>query len=928
VLEQFEDRVVPAAAVAHEYAGLNVAEGGVMGAGYTPPDTCGAAGPDRYVETVNSAIALYTSKTAGGTPVTGTFENFMVTQSGLPRVGGNPLIDPIVVWDDQDQRFIVGVQNVDNGSAHISRFDLAVSKSASPSSLTTADWWFLQIDTTENNGSTQIYDADYPGNFGYNHDAFVFTLNMFDVSRPFTAPDHVQVNSVNLSGLINGSLLSFRNDVPGASLRPTVMHDSVAGDPMWLLEDGNGSSIKVLKMTNVLSSPASFTTFNLSVNAYSLPSTPLQPDGSRVALAKRDFPDDGELDARILKAAEWNGTLVATHIVGNTAGDRDLARWYAINVSSGTPTLADQGDAGSPGSAGLYDYYPSIDINSRGAIGMTFMRSGTAPGQYVSVYVTGRVPTDPAATMQAPVLVQGGEGILAGARRAGDLSGISVDSDGSFWAANEYANDAFSTNGFNWGTAIANFGVECKVALSGSVLTVTGGETNDSVTVRLKAGDSTKVEVVVGLTVIGTFTVGTFSSISVSTGGGDDLVTVDYANGNPVPSGGLNYDGGAGANVLVERGVSQGSSSTTTFTAIPGTSTVGGSVNVAGAVSSQVNFNTTVGQVNFDAGSGGTDVVNTLPVAGATTTFIVYGSTGTAVTKVTAKGASLQSGQTETITATPASSGTLGSLVPDSGYGLVLFDSAVRQANFYAGNGGTDVVNTYPVAAATTTFIVYGSTGTAVTKVTAKGASLQSGQTETITATPAPFGGLGSLVPDGGYGSVYFDSAVVQANFYAGTGGTNVVNTSPSTTTTFIVYGAFGSAVTRVTARGTTGNDTLTATPAPSGGLGSVALSASGSKSVYFDSTVVGVTVQAGGGNTSFILNGLSTTTTFNFVGTTRNGTTSGNDTLTINRPPNTSSFPGQSGTDFTGSRTYQNTSTGVFYLPVTYSLMEQVNET
>src|SRR5947209_5680981 len=91
---------------------------------------------------------------------------------------------------------------------------------------------------------------------------------------------------------------------------------------------------------------------------------------------------------------------------------------------------------------------------------MTFIGSGTALGQYPSMYVTGRLPGDPAGQMAQPVLVPVGAGQanyhdFAGGR-AGVVSGINIDPvDGSFWAVNEFANQ--DSSGANWGTAIANF---------------------------------------------------------------------------------------------------------------------------------------------------------------------------------------------------------------------------------------------------------------------------------------------------------------------------------------------------------------------------------------------------------------------------------------------------------------------------------------
>src|SRR5205823_6352468 len=158
---------------------------------------------------------------------------------------------------------------------------------------------------------------------------------------------------------------------------------------------------------------------------------------------------------RIQKASEATNTLVATHAV-SVSSTQDAAQWYAIDVSSGTPVLQQQGDV-SLGNT-TYASYPGIDINSSGYIGMSFMDSGTSAGQFLSRYVTGRTPGDTKGTVAAPVLVSAGTGQANYGdpyQRAGDVSGINVDpSDGGFWAANEFANTEATAN---WGTAIANF---------------------------------------------------------------------------------------------------------------------------------------------------------------------------------------------------------------------------------------------------------------------------------------------------------------------------------------------------------------------------------------------------------------------------------------------------------------------------------------
>jgi len=248
----------------------------------------------------------------------------------------------------------------------------------------------------------------------------------------------------------------FKNDLNDFSVRPTTMHDSVAGDPMWLVtEHGDGLSIDVIKMGSVLTGSATFAYTNLAVTPYSGVALPRNPNGAVVT---------DNIDSRVMKAAEANHILVATQAVG-VSSTQDVAQWYAIDVSSGTPVLSQQGRVS--GGANTYITYPGIDINASGQIGMSYMRSGTdSSTDYLSMWVTGRTMLDASGTMETPVLVPAGTGVTnytdfttasngQSGGRAGDLSGINVDPvNGTFWAANEFANTQAVAN---WGTAIANF---------------------------------------------------------------------------------------------------------------------------------------------------------------------------------------------------------------------------------------------------------------------------------------------------------------------------------------------------------------------------------------------------------------------------------------------------------------------------------------
>jgi hypothetical protein len=446
-LEALEERTLLAVQLLSHYNGLDFD----TSAGWTPPDTVGGAGPTSYVETVNATVAIFTPKDTGASAVRDSVYHFFFVTGGLLHASPNSdPADTSMVWDDQVQRFLVTDHDYDSNTG-ASHFDVAVSKSASPVTLTAADWNFYAFDTTEPG-----FFPDFEGNMGYNHDAFVWTFDMFDQNGNL---DHAEINAVSIADLVAGvpSPAYVKSQLAGFnfSVRPTVMHDSVSGDPMWFVTDGvNNTTIRVVEEINLLTQP-SFSVTTLTIANKLPPVLPLQPDGTTITTNLLPY---------ITKAAEYNGMIVACQSVAASPNEDD-ARWYQIDVSSGTPVLADEGNV-SAGSD-TYIVYPAIDINADGFIGMTYMASGLY-GPFMSVYATARLPSDPAGTMETPVLIQAGEAnyqdylpSVGRSQRAGDFSGISVDADGTFWIANEFANTEPLAN---WGTTIGHFTVSGATA--------------------------------------------------------------------------------------------------------------------------------------------------------------------------------------------------------------------------------------------------------------------------------------------------------------------------------------------------------------------------------------------------------------------------------------------------------------------------------
>src|SRR5262249_41969103 len=159
-------------------------------------------------------------------------------------------------------------------------------------------------------------------------------------------------------------------------------------------EHGDNQSIDVFKMTNVLSNSASITPTRLTVTPYLQAVAPLNPDGTAITFA---------IDSRIMKSAEANNTIVASHIVA-VSSTQDDAQWYKIDSSGGTPPLADQGRIATGNNT--YVTYPGIDINPAGDIGMTYIRQGNDTStDFMSMWVTGRTAFDAAGTMETAVRV-------------------------------------------------------------------------------------------------------------------------------------------------------------------------------------------------------------------------------------------------------------------------------------------------------------------------------------------------------------------------------------------------------------------------------------------------------------------------------------------------------------------------------------------
>jgi hypothetical protein len=512
LIEQLEDRTVSTIDLLSSFPGINFADSGPADRGQHSPDPIGAAGPNHVVQIVNSAIAIYDKSTGAQLSQKSLQEFFAPVLAQVPASfsRGEPRIgDPVVSYDEQAGRFFVGA--LDFGRAIFSGTDsffyFAVSNTANPLDGFTEMHRIDVKRVVTIGGVLTPTVADFP-RFGWNADAYVFSFNMVRFPFPAGAYSHVQVLSIDKSTVLDAdpnTLTKYQVDRPGPSnvnmyQTPAVMHDSRPGDPMWFVTEAganNGTTLRVVRMTNVLSATPTFTDFNIPVDPYGgVPSMATQPGG-------------GLIDTNtsyIVNAAWRNDRLVAAHTAN--AGGAAAARWYEFDIpehgdeEGGPPPFLAQSGVINPG-PGVSTYYPTVEIAANGDLGMTFLQS--SPTEYPSMYVTGRQVTDPPGVMRPPVLVKAGEAPWVTARpsphEGTDFSGITVDpvTGTSFWAVHAYASAAPTLT--NWATWVGQFAVsepagawviatspgEVVVGSSVSSLTVTFNEPMDTSSFRLTA---------------------------------------------------------------------------------------------------------------------------------------------------------------------------------------------------------------------------------------------------------------------------------------------------------------------------------------------------------------------------------------------------------------------------------------------------------
>jgi hypothetical protein len=590
------------------FEGLGNAQYGFSVTG-APPDTEGTIGATQYVQWVNTSFAVF-NKSTGALIAGPTAGNTLWSGFG----GGcqtNNDGDPIVLYDKLAQRWV------------FSQFSVSTTPYLQCIAVSTTS----DATGTYNRYSFQYSNFDDYPKMSVWPDAYYETFNMFAGGTTFVGADACAYNRSAMLAGTAATQVCFQQGTSVGGLLPSDLDGSTApptGSPNYMLYFGT-NNLNLFKFHVDFTTPSNSTFTGptvINVAAFS----PLCGGGTCVSQPSTTQQLDSLADRLMYRLAYRNfgshESLVVNHSV--VAGSGGGIRWYEIQNPSGTPVVAQQSTF-APDSN--YRWMGSVAMDQAGdlAVGYSVSSSSLSP----SVRFAGRVPTDPASTLEAEVNIVSGSGSQTGSlSRWGDYSAMQIDpvDDCTFWFTEEYMK---TTGSFNWNTRIANF----KFPGCGTTGTpdFTIGASPSSVTVNQGSSGTSTITI--------TSLNGFNSATTLSASGLPSGVTAAFST-NPVtpPANGS-------------------ATSTLTLTASSGATTGTATVTITGTSGSTTHTTTinltvnTAAQPNFTIGASPSSVVVTQGGNGTSTVTITSQNSFSSATTLSASG--LPSGVTAAFSTNP-----------------------------------------------------------------------------------------------------------------------------------------------------------------------------------------------------------------------------------------------------------------------------------
>lgn len=388
------------------------------------PDVPIAVGRATLLLATNEMVAIVDK--AGNLVAQKSMESFLAP---IRVPGANRLTDPRPLYDSSSERFFLA--NSDgiydpacSPGICVAQILLAVSRTSTPMTLEPEDWHFYALDRTVQKTTKGI---EFTRNYG-DFDVLAVVDNILAVSwdvdsyEAWLGPGG-QVRFLDKEPLIEGTSIGEWIDVVGLPGHVALVFD----DPGRIFLVGNTpSEYKIWAIDNPLTSPTT-TKKSLTIGgSFSNPPDAAQPVGVSIDI----------LEGPKTQSVYRNGSLWVSKIIGRNFGSGEVSaiQWAQIDVS-GWPKM-NVLQSGILGEDKVWYFAPAIMVDSSGNFAMVYARSSVA--QFVSVYYTGRLASDPPGTLRPSGILNEGslsyERIVAGRNRFVDYFGIALDPiDSSVW---------------------------------------------------------------------------------------------------------------------------------------------------------------------------------------------------------------------------------------------------------------------------------------------------------------------------------------------------------------------------------------------------------------------------------------------------------------------------------------------------------------
>lgn len=417
------------------------------GCGCLPPDTNGDVGPNHYVQTVNTAFAIY-SKTGTviqtARPVNTVFAGF----GGPCQIHNDG--DPVVLYDSLADRWFISQFTAE------SPYGMCIAVSTTPDPTGAYNRYFFQLSTTD------FYDYE---KYGVWPDGYYMTANIFQNGQNFLRPTAIAFDRVRMLAGLSATFVEFNPGNFYANLLPSDVDGLTpppAGEPNFFLTvSGNLTQLHLWRFHVDFATPGNSTfTGPFNINA-----APWDPD--LCGLSRNCIPQpppsnpasylDSLGDHTMFRLAYRNmgdhEVLLTTESVDANGNDQSGVRWYELRSPNGTPVVYQQGTY-APDADSRWMGSIAMDRDSNIAVGYSVSSVTTFP----SVRYAGRLSTDPLGQLaQGEASLIAGTGVqLSTSGRWGDYSNMSIDpsDDCTFWYTQEYHG---ATGNANWRTRIGSF---------------------------------------------------------------------------------------------------------------------------------------------------------------------------------------------------------------------------------------------------------------------------------------------------------------------------------------------------------------------------------------------------------------------------------------------------------------------------------------